>query len=531
MKTKTPCLPEHLFEVFSARRDRVALDLPKALYRYRDLLEGIERTVGWFQQHDLRPGDRICVHMAPAIESVLCCLASLFYGTILVPLNPRYTGEETRYFLDDAGARLFLCQTGGPGSRQEPGWKVLLRSDQGTLREAVQDGSLMAALQGSPPSRIAPRRNPDEVGALCYTSGTTGKPKGAMITQANLSAMAGSLHEAWGWSDRDVLLHALPLFHVHGLFVALQGALYAGARAVLLPSFEPEGVLERLSRGDCTLFMGVPTMYHRLLSASLLQGHSLSHVRLFVSGSAPLSPEVFHGFRSRVGHTILERYGMTEAGMVLSNPLEGERRPGSVGFPLPGVSVRIVDPETESDVTPGETGELLIRSGSVCKGYWKRPDASREAFTAGGWLRSGDLARQDKDGYFYLVGRRKEIIISGGFNVYPKEVENVLERHPGVREAAVFGMPHSDLGEQVFAAVVPEGTEALTEEGLIRFTKEFLASYKCPRKFHFLDALPRNPMGKVVKEALKTAFARPEQRGSQEARGKREKGKGERRKD
>jgi len=216
-----------------------------------------------------------------------------------------------------------------------------------------------------------------------------------------------------------------------------------------------------------------------------------------------LPPDLFHAFRERFGHTLLERYGMTEAGMVLSNPLEGERRPGSVGLPLPGVSVRVVDPETCADVPGGETGELLIRSGSVCRGYWKRPDATAEAFTDQGWLRSGDMARQDEQGYFTLVARRKEIVITGGFNVYPKEVENVLERHPAVSEAAVFGMPDRDLGERVCAAVVPRGTETPNEEDLISFCKTFLTSYKCPRSIRFLDDLPRNPMGKVVKERLK----------------------------
>ena len=500
---KPVSLTEHFLKVFSAEAERVALDFPKARCTYGELLEGIGRTVGWFEGNGIQPGDRIAVQMVPAIESVLCYLASLFYGTVLVLVNPRTTGEETRYFVDDAEARLVLCGAGSSSTGRATGWRVFLRSGPGDLLETVHEGALLPVLESSVPSRIETRRNPEEVALLCYTSGTTGRPKGAMITHGNLFAMAESLRQAWGWTGRDVLLHALPLFHVHGLFVALQGAFYAGARTVLTPRFEPAEVLEHLSRGDCTLFMGVPTMYSRLLASALSAAHDLSRVRLFVSGSAPLSPEVFESFRSRFGHTILERYGMTEAGMVLSNPLEGERRPGSVGFPLPGVSVRIVDPETLREVAPGETGEVIIRSGSVCRGYWRRPEATREAFTEDGWLRSGDMARQDDDGYVYIVGRRKELIITGGFNVYPKEVENVLERHAGVREAAVFGMPDSDLGEQVLAAVIPEGTKAPTQEELIRFCKKFLSAYKCPRRIRFVNDLPRNAMGKVMKERLK----------------------------
>ncbi len=500
---KALSLPEHLTRIFTAEGNRVALVFPEAQYRYREILEGIQRTAGWYQRNDVRPGDRIAIQMVATVESILYYLASLFYGTILVPLNPRYTAEETRYFLEDADVRLFLCQKTGTSPGHPAGWKAFLRSTRGDLEEREQEELDVAFLFRQPLYIIETRRSPDEIALLCYTSGTTGKPKGAMITQGNLSTLAASLHEAWGWSKRDVLLHALPLFHVHGLLVALQGALYAGARTVLLPRFDPGEVLDRLGRKTITVFMGVPTMYRRLVSIDSPHEPSLGNMRLFVSGSAPLAPEVFHAFRARFGHTVLERYGMTEAGMVLSNPLDGDRRPGSVGSPLPGVSVRIVDPETNADVSSGETGELLIRSGSVCKGYWNLPEATEQAFTGEGWLRSGDMAREDADGYITLVGRLKELIITGGFNVYPKEVENVLERHPGVGEAAVFGMPDSDLGEQVCAAVVPEGTQGLTEEDLIRFCKASLTSYKCPRTIRFLDALPRNPMGKVVKERLK----------------------------
>jgi malonyl-CoA/methylmalonyl-CoA synthetase len=510
---KTPSLQEHLSGVFNSGRDRQALALPDGRYSYGELLEGVLRTVGWFRSLGVHPGDRIAVHMVPNVDSVLCYLASLFFGTILVPLNPRYTEEETLYFLEDADVRLFLCRAGGTSSADPACWKVLLRSAGGHLRETEIGESLLAILGDSPPYRTLYDRPPDETALLCYTSGTTGRPKGAMITQGNLASMAASLHEAWAWTKQDILLHALPLFHVHGLLVALQGALYAGARTVLMPGFDPEEILDQLRRERATLFMGVPTMYRRLVSLAPSTTPTLDHVRLFVSGSAPLAPEVFHAFRDLYGFTVLERYGMTEAGMVLSNPVDGDRRPGSVGLPLPGVSVRIVDPETGEVVSPGEAGELLIRSGSVCKGYWRRPEATAEAFTDDGWLRSGDMARQDEDGYFTLVARRKEIVITGGFNVYPKEVENVLERHPAVREAAVFGAADRDLGERVCAAIVPEGAEVPSEEDLIRFCRASLTSYKCPRTIQFMDDLPRNPMGKVVKEKLKAKGERSEVKG------------------
>jgi malonyl-CoA/methylmalonyl-CoA synthetase len=501
--TRTLSLPEEFNRSFNARQDREALAFRDERYSYGRILEESLRTVEWYRRQGLQPGDRIAVHMVPCLDSVLCYLASLFYGTILVPLNPRYTGEETSYFLEDSKAGLFLCRTGGASGGNAEGWKVIRPSAEGGLRESEQADSLTALLGDSPPARVEETREPDETALLCYTSGTTGKPKGAMITQGNLASMAASLHVAWGWSEDDILVHALPLFHVHGLLVALQGALYAGARTVLLPAFDPLEVLDRLGGEEATVFMGVPTMYRRLVSLDPAVSTALDHIRLFVSGSAPLSPEVFHAFRERFGHTVLERYGMTEAGMVLSNPLDGDRKAGSVGLPLPGVSVRVVDPETGEEPPQGEAGELLIRSGSVCKGYWKRPEATEEAFTEEGWLRSGDMARRDEEGYFFLVARRKEIIISGGFNVYPKEVENVLEKHPAVREAAVFGVTDDDLGERVSAAVVPEGTDQPAEEDLIRFCKASLTSYKCPRTIRFLEDLPRNPMGKVVKEELK----------------------------
>lgn len=504
-------LSTHFHRIFSERRDLPALQTTEKLVRYGNLLDGIGKTIGWLEQLGIVPGDRIAVSMTASLESVIFYLANLFYGTILVPLNPRYMEEEIRYRLDDSGCTLYVRNEIREATARNERWSVLLRSaDHRTKSKAFrivqQAGNLSAIVQGFSSVSKGPPPEPDQIALLCYTSGTTGKPKGAMITQKNLAAMAWSLHHAWGWSENDVLLHALPLFHVHGLLVALQGALFAGALTILLPRFDAERVLCRLGQGDCTLFMGVPTMYGRLLSLPPEKDPDLAHMRLFVSGSASLSVAIHKGFASRFGHTILERYGMTEAGMVLSNPLNGDRKPGAVGFPLPGVSIRIVDPETLQDVEPGSTGELLIRSEAVCRGYWNQPEADRKAILPGRWFRSGDLALMDGEHYIHIVGRCKELIITGGFNVYPREVEEVLERHTAVRESAVLGLEDVDLGEQVHAAVVLEQDARVTEEEILGFCRSFLTPYKCPRSVSFLKELPRNAMGKIVKETLKRTF-------------------------
>lgn len=327
------------------------------------------------------------------------------------------------------------------------------------------------------------------LGAILYTSGTTGRPKGARLRQAHLWATIEALHVAWEWSPDDVLVHALPAFHVHGLVVAALGALRAGARQVWLPRFDPDAVPTALVDERATVFMGVPTFYVRLLQNTL---PDLSHVRLFTSGSAPLPAHVHRAFRQATGHEIVERYGMTEIGIVLSNPLRGARKPGSVGLPLPGVERRIVDPVTGADRAVGEVGELLIRAPSVFEGYHLRPDATAAALVDG-WMRTGDQGHLDEDGYVHLVGRRADLVLCGGLNVYPGEVEQALAEAPGVTEIAVFGVPDPDLGEVPHVAVVG----GITAEELLAFARRRLAPYKIPRVVHILDALPRNSMGKV----------------------------------
>ncbi|MCA9969808.1 MAG: AMP-binding protein, partial [Anaerolineales bacterium] len=341
---------------------------------------------------------------------------------------------------------------------------------------------------------------------MIYTSGTTGRPKGAELTHGNLTANLDSLHQAWGWRADDVLLHVLPIFHVHGLIVALHGALNAGATAVLLPKFDAEQTLHMLQARRCTVFMGVPTIHRRLVNAPNAAGCDLRHMRLLTSGSDRLPDDLFVAFQETFGHTLLERYGMSETSMLISNPLHGERRIGSVGLPLPGVEVRIVHPETEAPLPDGEVGAVQVRGANVCKGYWRQPDKTAAAFTPDGWLRTGDMGLREPDGYFTLKGRSKDLIISGGYNVYPPEVELVLAAHPAVAASAVIGCADAEWGERVTAVIVVREGTAVTAAEIIAHCRRHLVDYKVPRRVRFVDDFPRNALGKIQKAELRQAL-------------------------
>jgi len=347
------------------------------------------------------------------------------------------------------------------------------------------------------------RGSSDDTAVIIYTSGTTGRPKGAEITHGNLSSNLQALHEAWGWTPDDVLLHVLPIFHVHGLFVALHGALHAGATTLLMREFEARKVLETLVERHCTVFMAVPTIHQRLLDVREASQFDLSHLRLITSGSDRLPDDVFTGFQKTFGYTLLERYGMTETGMNCSNPSNGERRIGSVGLPLPGIEVRVANAETQEMLPDGEVGEVEVRGPNVFKGYWKQPQKTAESFTADGWFRTGDLGFREPDGYITLCGRSKDLIISGGLNIYPPEVERVLAEHPCVAACAVIGCPDREWGERVTAVVVLNRGKSVSGESLIAFCRERLAAYKSPKSIVFREDLPRNAMGKVQKAELR----------------------------
>ncbi len=343
----------------------------------------------------------------------------------------------------------------------------------------------------------------DDTAVIIYTSGTTGRPKGAEITHGNLASNLQALHAAWGWQPDDVLLHVLPIFHVHGLFVALHGALDAGATTLLMREFDPLKTLQSLVERRCTVFMAVPTIHQRLLHVPDARSYDLSHLRLITSGSDRLPDEVFTGFQDTFGHTLLERYGMTETGMNCSNPLHGERRIGSVGLPLPGVEVRIVRAKSGEALADGEIGEVQVRGPNVFKGYWRQPEKTAASFSADGWFHTGDLGFREKDGYVSLCGRSKDLIISGGLNIYPPEVERVLVEHPAVAACAVIGCPDQEWGERVTAVVVFHRSEAVSGSDLIAFCRERLAAYKSPKSVIFVNDLPRNAMGKVQKAKLR----------------------------
>ena len=499
---------DHLKGVMEAVAARTALEFPQRSYTYRELALEVQRALGLFSAMNIEAGDRVATALETSPEAVVFHLASLFSGSIHVPINPRYTEPEIGYILDDTRARLFVrhgpaCGPAGSGQRAV---EILERTEEGRYEVRSRAACLEGLLDRvGPAGTLAPDRRDTDVALICFTSGTTGRPKGAMLTYGNLFAGSRCLWAAWGWRSDDVLLHALPLFHIHGLLVALHGALFAGAKAILEPGFDAARILGRLARGEATIFMGVPTMYNRMVAVPDPEAYRLETVRLLTSGSAPLSAETFRAFQRLYGHTVLERYGMTETGIVLSNPLEAERRPGSVGMPLSGVEVRLVDPEGRGPVPEGVPGEILVRGPTVFKGYWQRDEETHASFKEGGWFRTGDLARQDRDGYFYLVGRRKELIITGGFNVYPREVEEVLLGHEAVEEAAVMGEPDPDLGERVVAAVAcKQGGSGVSSHALLAYCRERLAGYKCPRQVYILSSLPKNEMGKVCKDRVRS---------------------------
>jgi malonyl-CoA/methylmalonyl-CoA synthetase len=446
------------------------------------------------------PGERLMVQVEKTPEAVALYLAALRIGAIYLPLNTGYRRDEVEYFLADAAPKVVVVTPGSPLADES------LVKDHGARMltlDAAGRGSLIEAASRQPAELVEFRCDDDTIAAILYTSGTTGKPKGAMLSHGNLSSNAAALHEIWRFEPRDKLLHALPIFHTHGLFVALNTTLMNGTSMIFLPRFDAAEVARLLPRA--TIMMGVPTFYTRLLATPEFGRDCCHHMRLFISGSAPLTVETFRAFRERTGHTILERYGMTEANMITSNPYLRERVAGSVGFPLPDVSLRIADDRGKA-LKPGEVGGIEVKGPNIFKGYWRNPEKTKSEFRADGYFITGDVGRIDERGYLHIVGRSKDLIISGGFNVYPKEVETVIDALPGVAESAVIGVPHADLGEAVVAVVVSRPEAPLAERQIVEATREHLASYKAPKAVFLIEQLPRNTMGKVEKAKLREAY-------------------------
>ncbi|MCY3970652.1 MAG: AMP-binding protein [Acidobacteria bacterium] len=487
-----------LYERFAAALDCPSLALPSAAkgarvpaWTYGDLDGASARFAAALQRRGVEPGDRVLVQVPKSAEAVALYLGVLRCGGVYVPLNVAYTEREVAFFVSDASPRVVIRGGGGVG---EPG--------SGDGPRAIGIDALWREARSFDPDPAIERRADDDLAAICYTSGTTGRSKGAMITHRNLTSNALALYRIWGFEPGDVLLHALPIFHVHGLFVALHTAFLNTSKVLFLPAFDAAEVRRLLP--EATVLMGVPTFYSRLLAEPGFGSADCESIRLFVSGSAPLTEAVFGDFEGRTGHQILERYGMTEAGMITSNLLDGERVAGTVGFPLPDVEVRAVA-EDGAELPAGEVGMLEIRGPNLFAGYWALPDKTAEEMRGDGFFVTGDLGSVDVEGRVTLVGRGKDLIIAGGFNVYPKEVEDRLDEVEGVRESAVIGAPHADLGEGVVAVLVAEGGPV--EDDTLRTALEAgLARYKHPRRFYWVDELPRNAMGKVQKNVLRERY-------------------------
>ncbi len=482
---------------------KVLLEIPGgAPVTYGDFVDLTGRLASVLAASGVQPGDRVAVQVEKSWQALALYLACLRAGAVFLPLNTAYTPVEIAYFLGDAEPALFVCRpesrdTLAPVARRAGVQRVETLGGAGA-------GSLLERAGSAPADFATVARGDDDLAAILYTSGTTGRSKGAMLTHENLRSNAQALVDAWRFTGDDVLIHALPIFHTHGLFVATNVVLLAGASMIFMARFDTHAVLTAMARAS--VLMGVPTFYTRLADHPGLTRETAGPMRLFVSGSAPLLAETHRRFFERTGHTILERYGMTETNMITSNPYDGERRPGAVGFPLPGVSLRIADPDTAEPLPAGEIGVIEVKGPNVFKGYWRMPDKTAAEFRADGFFITGDLGLIDPQGYVHIVGRGKDLVISGGYNVYPKEVEAEIDALPGVLESAVIGLPHPDLGEGVTAIVVREAGAEASERAILAAIDGRLAKFKQPKRVLFVDALPRNSMGKVQKNALRDTY-------------------------
>ena len=487
---------------FPADRSGCCIDAgERAWYSWDDVERASAMIANLLARLSLPKGARIAVQVDKSPEAVLLYLATLRAGCVFLPLNTAYQATEIDYFVGDAEPSVVVCSPANLGwiepiARRHRVPHLFTLGDERT-------GTLLEAAAREPDRFATVRSRAEDLACIVYTSGTTGRSKGAMLSHANIGSNALTLHYYWRWRAGDVLLHMLPIFHVHGLFVAIHGALLSGSRMIWRARFDAKEAIRLLPQA--TVFMGVPTMYVRLLDEPGFDPKACRNMRLFVSGSAPLLPDTFRQFELRTGQRILERYGMSETAMLTSNPYDGNRVAGTVGLPLPGVDVRVVDEQGRPCGT-GEIGAIQVRGPNVFSGYWRMPAKTREEFTADGFFRTGDMGKWDANGYLTIVGRSKDLIITGGYNVYPKEIESYLDEMDGVAESAVIGVPHRDFGEAVTAVVVRKSGANLDEGAIVAALKARIAAFKVPKRVHVVDELPRNAMGKVQKNVLRERY-------------------------
>ena len=470
-------------------------------YSWRDIERATAMLANLLASLNLPAGARIAVQVEKSVEAMLLYLATLRAGYVFLPLNTAYQSAEIEYFIGNAEPAVVVC------SKKNFGWVSKIAFKAGTQNVFTLDddrtGSLLDRAAHCSDQHTVANKSTDDLAAILYTSGTTGRSKGAMLSHGNMLSNALVLKDYWGWRPGDVLIHALPIFHVHGLFVALHGALINGSKMIWCAKFDPKFVVGKMP--EATVFMGVPTLYVRLLNEPGLDKNAVRNMRLFVAGSAPLLIETFNEWQTRTGHTILERYGMSETAMLTSNPYQGERRGGTVGFALPGVTLRVQD-EGGQSLGIDEIGGIQVKGSNVFKGYWRMPEKTKEEFTADGFFKTGDVGKIDQRGYITIVGRSKDLIISGGYNVYPAEIEGYINDLPGVAESALVGVPHPDFGEVGVAVVTAKMGASLKPEAIIAALKSKLANFKIPKQCFVVAELPRNTMGKVQKNLLREQY-------------------------